>query len=173
MSGAGLPFIFWQEPIGSPDWHLIGDMGDLSMLERVVEAGAIAMLFEHIAHRGESNPDDIRASGALGTTPPASHPAGGRASDMRDRVASHSTSPLTWPTGSICGNGNPPDQDSGVDGGVEHADLDTTDHDPDSSQDAGADGGGGSPASDGCSCSAPSHARDGASQYFVALILSF
>ncbi len=105
VEGAGVPLIFWQMPIGAEDWHLLGDPSDLFTLGRFAEAGAVGLLFEHIAHRGETDPDLIRASGALGDTPPADSLAGGTAADMRDRVAAYSQSPLLWPDGSICSTG--------------------------------------------------------------------
>jgi hypothetical protein len=105
VEGAGVPLILWQMPIGTEDWHLLGDPSDLSMLERLAQAGAVALLFEQIAHRGEADPDLIRASGELGNTPPADSLAGGTAADMRDRVAAYSQNPLLWPEGSICSTG--------------------------------------------------------------------
>ena len=103
-AAAGLPWIFWQEPIGV-DYHLIDDPSDLATLQRFVDRGAVAFAFEQIAHAGEDDPDDIRASGMFGEVPPPGHPAGGTAADMRARVAAYSQSPLSWPAGSICDTG--------------------------------------------------------------------
>lgn len=104
-SSAGVPLIFWQMPIGTVDWHWIGDPSDLSLLERFVDAGAVALLFDHQSNHGATDPDDFRAAGDLGTPPPASHPAGGTAADMRARVAAYSQAPLSWPAGSLCDQG--------------------------------------------------------------------
>ena len=102
---AGVPLMFWQEPIGGPDYHLIGDPGDLSMLSRFAEAGAVALLFDHQKHHDADNPDDFRGYGTFGEVPPDGHPAGGTAADMRDRVAAYGQAPLIWPSGSICDTG--------------------------------------------------------------------
>lgn len=100
---AGIPLVVWQVPIGSTDYHLIGDAGELAMLTRFAEAGAVAVLFEHINHNEADDPDDYRASGDFGTVPPAEHAeAGGTAACMRQRVADYAASPLAWPAGSIC-----------------------------------------------------------------------
>jgi hypothetical protein len=102
---AGVPLILWQMPIGTSDWHLLGDPSDPSLLGRFADAGATGLLFEHQDFQGAGDPDDFRASGDLGTTPPASHPAGGTAADMRSRVATYSAAPLGWPAGSLCDQG--------------------------------------------------------------------
>jgi hypothetical protein len=109
-AGAGIPLVLWQMPIGTTDFHLIGDPDDLSMLTRFAEAGAVSVLFEHINHNGADDPDDYRASGDFGTIPPADHAqAGGTAACMRQRVAAYSASPLAWPEGSICAGSGGPD----------------------------------------------------------------
>jgi hypothetical protein len=104
-SAAGVPLIYWQEPIGGPDYHLIGDPGDLTMLTRFASAGAVGLLFDHQKHNDVEDPDDFRSYGSFGEIPPDGHPAGGTAADMRDRVAAYSQTPLTWPGGSVCDTG--------------------------------------------------------------------
>ena len=145
VQGAGVPLIFWQMPIGAEDWHLLGDPNDLSTLERFAEAGAVALLFEQIAHRGETDPDLIRASGALGDTPPADSLAGGTAANMRDRVATYSQNPLVWPEGSICSSG----VETGDPGNPSTTpnEVEPPPDDDDASADADSDDG-------GCSCRA-------------------
>lgn len=181
VDGTGLPFIFWQVPIGTSDWHLLGDIDDISILERCAQAGAVAMLFEHIAHRGESDPDDIRASGALGTTPPDDHPAGGRAADMRARVTAYSSAPLAWPMDSICAREGPIDPDGGIDASVgDDADLDTSsasDSGADASRDGGTtdsgvtDSGAESTEDDGCGCTTPGFSVHGVSGRFTTMLI--
>ncbi len=101
----GLPLILWQIPIGTMDYHLLPDPSDQTMLRRFAESGIAAVLFEHQAFDGETDMDLFRASGALGTPPPAGHPAGGTAADMRQRVADYTLSPLPWPTETLCASG--------------------------------------------------------------------
>ncbi len=127
-TSAGLPMILWQVPIGTMDYHLLSAPGDLSMLTRFAEVGIVAVLFEHQAFAGETDPDLIRASGALGTPPPSGSPAGGTAADMRQRVADYSAAPLSWPADTLCASGIdtvdaglPPQADGGTiqgDGGT-------------------------------------------------------
>jgi hypothetical protein len=154
---AGVPLIFWQMPIGASDWHLLENPSEAELLGRFAAAGAVALLFEQLAHRGETDPDQIRASGELGTEPPAGHPAGGTAADMRERVAAYSAAPLPWPEGSLCYTGvetgepgNPPVAvnpiEAGVgDGATGAGDAAGSANGADSRGDA--DGGG-----DGCGC---------------------
>ncbi|RLB64925.1 MAG: hypothetical protein DRI90_03370 [Deltaproteobacteria bacterium] len=104
-SAAGVPLMFWQEPIGGPDYHLIGDPNDLSMLDRFAAAGAVGLLFDHQKYGDVEDPDDFRSYGTFGEVPPDGHPAGGTAADMRDRVAAYSQAPLSWPSGSVCDTG--------------------------------------------------------------------
>ncbi len=105
-AAAGVPLMFWQEPIGGPDYHLIGDPNDLSMLDRFVEAGAAALLFDHQQYDDDvTDPDEFRSYGMFGEVPPDGHPAGGTAADMRDRAAAYSQAPLDWPSGTLCASG--------------------------------------------------------------------
>jgi MYXO-CTERM domain-containing protein len=102
-SSAGLPLLLWQMPIGTTDYHLIGNASDLTMLTRFAAAGAVGVLFEHQNFNNVANADDYRASGDFGTVPPADHAdACGTAACMRQRVADYSAAPLPWPDGSIC-----------------------------------------------------------------------
>jgi hypothetical protein len=115
-STTGLPIVLWQLPIGTVDWHLLEEPGDLSMLRAYAEAGVIGAAFEHQNGQGDAtDPDDFRAFGAFGTPPPAGSPAGGTAAHMRTRVAAHSASPLAWPEASPCFA--PDDGDDGTDDG--------------------------------------------------------
>jgi hypothetical protein len=110
-SAAGVPILLWQLPIGTVDWHLLGDVDDLSLLTRFTEAGVAGFLFEHQDFTGAGDPDLFRASGDLGAVPPGTSGAGGTAADMRARLADYSTSPLGWPDGGMC------ESDAGADGG--------------------------------------------------------
>jgi MYXO-CTERM domain-containing protein len=104
---AGIPLVLWQMPIGTVDWHLIGNAGDQTMLTRFAQAGVVGVLFEHQNFNGADNPDDYRASGDFGTLPPAEHQdACGTAACMRQRVADYSSAPLGWPQGSLCASGS-------------------------------------------------------------------
>jgi MYXO-CTERM domain-containing protein len=104
---AGIPLLLWQMPIGTVDWHLIGNASDLTMLTRFAEAGVVGVLFEHQNFNGVDNPDDYRASGDFGTVPSADHQdACGTAGCMRQRVADYSSAPLAWPEGSLCAGGS-------------------------------------------------------------------
>lgn len=129
-SSAGLPLILWQIPIGTMDYHLLPAPQDQTMLTRFAEAGIAAVLFEHQPFAGETDLDLIRASGTLGTPPPAGHEAGGTAADMRQRVADYSQSPLPWPADTLCASGidtvdaGPPPQ---ADGGTPPTNGDTDD----------------------------------------------
>lgn len=172
VDGTGLPFMFWQEPIGSPDWHLLGEDESRATLRRIVDGGGIAMMFEHIAHRGESDPDDIRASGDLGTTPPFGHEAGGTAADMRERVTAYASAPMRWTDGSICASGGTPPTDGGLDdGGPTDADIPDEDVDLDAGSGPDApDASDGTPddGDDGCSCSTVAPSRRGLLHRLVA-----
>lgn len=99
---AGLPMILWQLPIGSWDFHLVGNDAEPTMLERHAEAGVIAALFEHINHTGEDEPDLVRAGGDFGAVPPEESGAGGTAGDMRDRMAAYAENPLPLPSTVPC-----------------------------------------------------------------------
>jgi MYXO-CTERM domain-containing protein len=134
-TGAGLPLILWQVPLGTMDWHLLGVAQDRTLLERFAGAGVVAVLFEHQAFHGETDPDAIRAAGDLGTPPPAGSPAGGTAADLRARVAAYSDAPLAWPEGTVCASGVP-----------------TVDAGPPPPADGGGAPGDGS--ADGCGCAA-------------------
>ncbi|WP_437960420.1 hypothetical protein WME76_12785 [Sorangium sp. So ce119] len=96
-SSAGVPFLSWQERIGTTDWHLFS--GDRKMLERFAAAGLGGVMFELL---GSGDPDDFRASGPYGAVPPPGSTAGGTAADMRARLAAYSENPLAWPAGSPC-----------------------------------------------------------------------
>jgi len=139
-ASAGLPLILWQVPLGTMDYHLLPDPQDQTMLLRFAEAGIAAVLFEHQAFAGETDPDQIRASGALGTPPPAGHPAGATAADMRQRVADYSLSPLPWPADTLCASGI-----ATVDAGLPP----TVDGGPPPTND---------PADTGCGCASPGNA---------------
>jgi len=134
---AGVPILLWQLPIGTTDWHLLGDPGDLSLLERFAAVGVGGFMLEHQDFGGYGDPDDFRAAGDLGTVPPGDSGAGGTATDLRDRLAAYSDDPLPWPDGSFCAEGSDADSDS--------------DADTDSDSDADADGGGAG-SSSGCDC---------------------
>jgi hypothetical protein len=104
IQAAKLPMILWQLPIGSWDFHLIGNPDEEDMLARHAGAGVIAALFEHLNHNGADNLDDCRASGDFGTVPPSDSDAGGTAGDMRARVASYQADPLAFADGTVCGD---------------------------------------------------------------------
>lgn len=102
-ASAHLPVLIWQAPIGTLDWHLLGNTNDLTALTRFANAGVAGVMFE-LQDTG-SNVDDFRASGmfgALGAVPPASSGADGTAGAMRTRVIAYQHSPLAWPAGSPC-----------------------------------------------------------------------
>jgi MYXO-CTERM domain-containing protein len=139
---AGLPLILWQIPLGTMDSHLLPDPSDQTMLTRFAEAGIAAVLFEHQSFDGETDMDLFRASGELGTPPPAGHAAGGTAAHMRQRVADYSAAPLSWPADTLCASpiatvdaGVPPQSDGGTS--------------PDGSTSPPDD-----PGNDGCGCTA-------------------
>ena len=115
---AGIPLVLWQMPIGTVDWHLIGNGADLAMLTRFAQVGVVGVLFEHQNFNGVDNPDDYRASGDFGTVPPAEHQdACGTAACMRQRVAGYSSAPLGWPQGSLCASGSGGGSGAGGPGG--------------------------------------------------------
>ena len=175
-SGTGLPLLLWQVPIGTMDWHLLGEPGAAENLGRMAQAGVIGALFEHIAHQGESDPDDIRASGTLGTPPPASSPAGGTAADMRDRVVAYAQQPLAFPEGSVCYESSAGAGGSSGTGGSNMGGASG------GGASAGASGGGASGASgtsssasngdddSGCSCSQPA-THSGHSWAWMSLVM--
>lgn len=101
-AAAGVPILLWQLPIGTVDWHLLGDPADRSALERFAEAGVAGFLFEHQDFTGAGDPDLFRASGDLGAEPPDSSAAGGTAAALRDRLVDYTGAPLEWPDGGLC-----------------------------------------------------------------------
>jgi hypothetical protein len=110
-AAAGVPILLWQLPIGTVDWHLLGDTDDLSTLASFAQAGVAGFLFEHQDFTGAGAPDLFRASGELGAVPPESSAAGGTAAELRDRLAAYVAAPLAWPDGGFC------ESDAGTDGG--------------------------------------------------------
>jgi hypothetical protein len=97
-----LPMLLWQTPIGSTDYHMLGNSNDLSMLKRFSQSGIVGVLFEHQNFNGSSHPDYFRASGAYGNVPPSGSSAGGTAKRMRERLALYSSNPLQLVGESSC-----------------------------------------------------------------------
>ncbi len=103
-----LPMLIWQAPIGSIDFHLLGNSSDLSMLKRFSQAGIAGVLFEHQNFNGASRSDNFRASGNYGKIPPASTFAGGTAKSMQERLTLYSQNPLQISGDSPCAGRMPP-----------------------------------------------------------------
>jgi hypothetical protein len=166
-SATGLPIVLWQLPIGTTDWHVLEEPGDLSVLRSHAEAGVIGAVLEHQDGQGDAtDPDDFRAFGALGTPPPASSSAGGTAAHMRDRVATYSATPLPWPEGSPCfapddgDDGDDTGDDGGTgDGGGTGSDDGTAGDDGSTDTTSGDDTKASADSDDsGCGCRAPTPA---------------
>lgn len=103
-----LPMLIWQAPIGSTDYHMLGNSTDLSMLKRFTQAGIVGLLFEHQNFNGASHPDNFRASGSYRNVPPSSTSAGGTANNMRERLTRYSQNPLQIVGNSRCSSRTPP-----------------------------------------------------------------
>lgn len=97
-----LPMLLWQTPIGSTDYHMLGNAKDLSMLKRFSQSGIVGVLFEHQNFNGATHPDYFRASGSYGNVPPPETSAGGTAKIMRDRLTLYSSNQLQLVKDSPC-----------------------------------------------------------------------
>ena len=100
---AGVPLLLWQMPIGTTDWHLLGNDAERTLLRRYLAAGVVGLLMDM---RGEGDPDDYRAgeptAPGLATPPPSGSEAGGAAADMKQRLGVYAADPIAWPAGSLC-----------------------------------------------------------------------
>jgi hypothetical protein len=128
--GSGLPLLLWQMPIGF-EGRLLDPSLSPRGVERFAEAGVVGVLFEHIAHRGETDPDAIRADGDSGAVPPADAVTDGTAAGLREQMIAYARDPMRFPAGSVCavdgsgpgdapveGTGGSPQSEPGPPGGA-------------------------------------------------------
>jgi len=102
---AGVPMLLWQMSLGF-EGQLLNPALDPRNVERFAQAGVVGLLFEHIAHRGETDPDLIRADGDAGAVPPPDAPTDGTAGGMRAEMVTYAAEPQPWPNGSLCATGS-------------------------------------------------------------------